>query len=60
MCAGCCGYIVDEKVSKVPLIGNWLAMQGGREAKNRRLQKLFAWLYRKEIEKCVKDFEKLY
>ncbi len=53
MCAGCCGYIVDEKVAKVPLIGNWLASKVGYESGNRRLQRLFNWIYRKEIKNSL-------
>ena len=55
MCAGCCRYITDHKIEKIPVIGGILLKYGYAE-KGNWLSKFLAWIYRKEIKRCVDGF----
>ena len=59
MCAGCCRYLIDHHILKVPLIGEWLVKIFNVE-KGGTIIKFLCWFYRKELEKCANDWQEEY
>ena len=59
MCAGCCRYLPDHHIAKIPIIGRFLIEKSNAE-KGGWIYKLFARIYQKEIRECEKGFEEAY
>lgn len=57
MCSGCCRYIPDYKIKKIPLLGKIL-LKFGHAEKTNWLSQFFRWLCKEEIKQCEQDWEK--
>lgn len=55
MCAGCCRYLIDHKISKIPLVGGFLVKKINVEKGGWIISILYK-IYAKEILKCEADF----
>ena len=55
MCAGCCRYIPDHYIAKIPLLGKWLVQKSNAEIGG-VVYCCFVFFLRKKMRKCERDF----
>ena len=65
MCKGCCRYIMNTEIEKIPLIGKWLSYNWGYDAEGWHtgrihlyIHRILKWLYREAIKKSEVEFDK--
>ena len=59
MCAGCCRYIPDHAIKKIPLIGKWLVNKSNAETGG-IVYKVAAFFLQKKIRECKWGFAEEY
>ena len=55
MCSGCCRYIPDHFIAKIPFIGSWLVRWNNAEVGG-PLFYLIRPFFRKKIQECERGF----
>ena len=58
MCQGCCRYIPDNRISKIPFIGQWLVQKSNAEIGGwiYKLGKIIFWW---QIRKCNRGWDEI-
>ncbi len=59
MCAGCCKYVPDHAIAKIPFIGEWLVKKSNAEIGG-VVYRVFAFFMRNRIRECEKGFLEAY
>ena len=55
MCVGCCRYIPDHYIVKIPLIGWWIVQKSNAEIGG-IIYKVFAFFLKKKMQECEEGF----
>ena len=58
MCAGCCRYVSDHAISKIPFIGRWLVQKSNAEVGG-IVYRVFAFFMKKKMRECEEGFNEL-